>query len=767
MVHMLLSMDNMHGILRQLYTDMMTLCEGMTSVASGIAGLGALLYISYRVWQSLARGEAIDLFPLLRPFALGICIMFFPTLVLGSLNGILSPVVQATHSLMVGQTFNIERYMEQREALEREERERLPADSYYAEDPEMERELDALGLDEQTLLGVTGSGKTYTMAKVIERVQKPTLVLAHNKTLAAQLCSEFKEFFPDNAVEYFVSYYDYYQPEAYIPHTDTYIEKDASTNEEIDRLRLSATFSLLERRDVIVVASVSCIYGLGEPDDFARMAISLRPGSSLPQEELLKKLIDCRYERNDIAFERNMFRVRGDTVEIFPAYWRDKAIRVEYFGDEIERISEINPLTGAAVHTLSHTAIYPASHYVTPPEKMARAVQEIRRECDERVKFFKDHEKPLEAERIAQRTNFDIEMIQELGYCSGVENYSRIISGRPVGSAPMTLLDYFPKDFLMFIDESHVTLPQVRAMYHGDRARKEALVEYGFRLPSAFDNRPLKFEEFQQRVNQVIYVSATPGEYERTRSGQIAEQIIRPTGLTDPKIDVRPIEGQIDDLIAEIHARIERGERTLVTTLTKRMAEDLTAYLGNAGIKTRYMHHDVGAMERMEIIRDLRRGEFDVLVGINLLREGLDLPEVSLIAILDADKEGFLRSETSLIQTIGRAARNAEGTVIMYADTVTPSMRAAIDETERRRAIQTAYNEAHGIVPKTIKKSIRDLLEITGPAAKDERGMRMTERERKAEIDRLEKEMRKAAQMLEYEYAAVLRDQIIRLRGEK
>ena len=625
----------------------------------------------------------------------------------------------------------------------------------------------AAGLDEQTLLGVTGSGKTYTMAKVIERVQRPTLVLAHNKTLAAQLCSEFKEFFPDNAVEYFVSYYDYYQPEAYIPHTDTYIEKDASTNEEIDRLRLSATFSLLERRDVIVVASVSCIYGLGEPDDFARMAISLRPGSSLPQEELLKKLIDCRYERNDIAFERNMFRVRGDTVEIFPAYWRDKAIRVEYFGDEIERISEINPLTGAAVHTLSHTAIYPASHYVTPPEKMARAVQEIRRECDERVKFFKDNDKPLEAERIAQRTNFDIEMIQELGYCSGVENYSRIISGRPVGSAPMTLLDYFPKDFLMFIDESHVTLPQVRAMYHGDRARKEALVEYGFRLPSAFDNRPLKFEEFQQRINQVIYVSATPGEYERTRSGQIAEQIIRPTGLTDPKIDVRPIEGQIDDLIAEIHTRIDRGERTLVTTLTKRMAEDLTAYLGNAGIKTRYMHHDIGAMERMEIIRDLRRGEFDVLVGINLLREGLDLPEVSLIAILDADKEGFLRSETSLIQTIGRAARNAGGTVIMYADTVTPSMRAAIDETERRRAIQTAYNEAHGIVPKTIKKSIRDLLEITGPAAKDERGMRMTERERRAEIDRLEKEMRKAAQMLEYEYAAVLRDQIIRLRGEK
>jgi len=624
-----------------------------------------------------------------------------------------------------------------------------------------------LGISEQTLLGVTGSGKTYTMAKVIEQVQKPTLVLAHNKTLAAQLCSEFKEFFPHNAVEYFVSYYDYYQPEAYIPHTDTYIEKDASTNEEIDRLRLSATFSLLERRDVIVEASVSCIYGLGEPDDFARMAISLRPGTELPQETLLHKLIEARYERNDIAFERNMFRVRGDTVEIYPAYYKDKAVRVEYFGDEIERISEINPLTGHAEHVLSHVAIYPASHYVTPPEKMARAIREIRAECDERVKFFQKLEKPLEAERIAQRVNFDIEMIQELGYCSGIENYSRIIGGRPVGSPPMTLLDYFPKDFLLFVDESHVTLPQVRAMYRGDRARKEALVEYGFRLPSAFDNRPLKFEEFRDRLNQVIYVSATPGEYERTRSGQIAEQIIRPTGLTDPRLEVRPVEGQIDDLIDEIQARIAKNERTLVTTLTKRMAEDLTDYLSNAGIKTRYMHHDVNAIERMEIIRDLRRGEFDVLVGINLLREGLDLPEVSLIAILDADKEGFLRSETSLIQTIGRAARNAEGTVIMYADTVTPSMRAAIDETERRRAIQNQYNEEHGIVPRTIVKSIRELIEITGPAAKNEHGVKMTERERKAEIERLEKEMRKAAQMLEYEYAAVLRDELIRLRGEK
>ena len=624
-----------------------------------------------------------------------------------------------------------------------------------------------LGLSEQTLLGVTGSGKTYTMAKVIERVRRPTLVLAHNKTLAAQLCSEFKEFFPDNAVEYFVSYYDYYQPEAYIPHTDTYIEKDASTNDEIDRLRLSATFSLLERRDVIVVASVSCIYGLGEPDDFARMAISLRPGTELPQETLMLKLIESRYERNDIAFERNMFRVRGDTVEIYPAYYKDRAVRVEYFGDEIERISQIDPLTGKAERVLSHIAIYPASHYVTPPEKMARAVREIRRECDERVEYFRRMEKPLEAERLSQRVNYDIEMIQELGYCSGIENYSRIIGNRPAGSPPMTLLDYFPKDFLLFVDESHVTLPQVRAMYRGDRARKEALVEYGFRLPSAFDNRPLKFEEFQQRLNQVIYVSATPGEYERARSGQIAEQIIRPTGLTDPKVEVRPTQDQIDDLIDEIHARTEKNERTLVTTLTKRMAEDLTAYLSNAGIRTRYMHHDVNAIERMEIIRDLRRGEFDVLVGINLLREGLDLPEVSLIAILDADKEGFLRSETSLIQTIGRAARNAGGTVIMYADTVTPSMRAAIDETDRRRAIQRAYNEEHGIVPQTIRKSIRDLIEISGPAAKNERGVKMTEHERKAEIERLEKEMRKAAKMLEYEYAAVLRDELIRLRGEK
>ena len=624
-----------------------------------------------------------------------------------------------------------------------------------------------LGLSEQTLLGVTGSGKTYTMAKIIERIQRPTLVLAHNKTLAAQLCSEFKEFFPDNAVEYFVSYYDYYQPEAYVPSTDTYIEKDATTNDEIDRLRLSATFSLLERRDVIVVASVSCIYGLGEPEDFARMAISIRPGTELPMEQLMVRLIEDRYERNDVAFERNMFRVRGDTIEMYPAYWKDRAIRVEYFGDEIERISEINPLTGVAERVVSHTVIYPASHYVTSHDKLVQAVQEIRKERDAQVAWFKANDKLIEAQRIEQRVDYDIEMIQELGYCSGIENYSRIISQRPPGSAPMSLLDYFPRDFVLFVDESHVTLPQVRAMYRGDRARKETLVNYGFRLPSAFDNRPLKFEEFEQRINQVIYVSATPGDYERERSGQIAEQLIRPTGLTDPLIEVRPIEGQIDDLMGEIHERIDRRERTLVTTLTKRMAEDLTNYLMGNGIKTRYMHSDVGTIERMEIIRDLRLGEFDVLVGINLLREGLDLPEVSLIAILDADKEGFLRSETSLIQTIGRAARNAEGKVIMYADCITAAMRSAIDETERRRVIQTKYNEEHGIVPQTIRKSVRELLEISGPAVQKKGGVKMTEKERKAEIERVEKEMKKAAKMLEYEYAAVLRDRLIELRGGK
>lgn len=513
------------------------------------------------------------------------------------------------------------------------------------------------GLDEQVLLGVTGSGKTFTMASVIEKLNRPTLVLAHNKTLAAQLCSEFREFFPDNAVEYFVSYYDYYQPEAYIPHTDTFIEKDSAINDEIERLRHSATSSLFERRDVIVVASVSCIYGLGDPIDYKNMVISLRPGQTRNFDELLRKLIEIRYERNDIAFERNMFRVRGDTVEIFPAYATDKAIRVEFFGDEVDRISEVNVVTGAPVRYLNHAAIYPASHYVVSRDKMARAIDDIRAECAERVKYFQDNGKLLEAQRISQRTNYDIEMMQELGYCSGIENYSRIISNRPAGSAPMTLLDYFPKDFLLFVDESHVTLPQVRAMYRGDHARKESLVEYGFRLPSAYDNRPLKFEEFQERINQAVYVSATPGDYERERAGQIAEQIIRPTGLLDPEISVRPIEGQIDDLISEINIRIEKGQRTLVTTLTKKMAEDLTEYLGAAGIKCRYMHHDIGAIERMEIIRSLRLGDFDVLVGINLLREGLDLPEVSLVAILDADKEGFLRSETSLIQTIG--ARHA------------------------------------------------------------------------------------------------------------
>ena len=626
------------------------------------------------------------------------------------------------------------------------------------------------GIDEQVLLGVTGSGKTFTMASVIARLNRPTLVLAHNKTLAAQLCAEFREFFPENAVEYFVSYYDYYQPEAYIPHTDTFIEKDSSINDEIERLRHSATSSLFERRDTIVVASVSCIYGLGDPIDYKNMVISLRQGQTKNFDELLKKLIEIRYERNDIAFERNMFRVRGDTVEIFPAYSSDKAIRVEFFGDEIDRISEVNVVTGTVLRYLSHAAIYPASHYVVSKERMAKAIDDIRAECEERVKFFEENGKLLEAQRISQRTNYDIEMMQELGYCTGIENYSRIISGRPVGSAPMTLLDYFPNDFLLFVDESHVTLPQVRAMYRGDRARKEALVDYGFRLPSAFDNRPLKFEEFQERVHQAVYVSATPGDYERERAGQVAEQIIRPTGLLDPEISVRPIEGQIDDLIGEINQRIEKQQRVLITTLTKKMAEDLTEYLGNVGIKCRYMHHDIDAIERMEIIRSLRLGEFDVLIGINLLREGLDLPEVSLVAILDADKEGFLRSETSLIQTIGRAARNADGLVIMYADTVTRSMRLAIDETERRRAKQAEYNAEHGIVPKTIIKSVRDMIEISSDAssaAHRKDGVKMTRGERKALIAELEKQMKAAAKMLEFELAAELRDRIIRLRGEE
>ena len=627
------------------------------------------------------------------------------------------------------------------------------------------------GLKEQILLGVTGSGKTFTMAKVIEQVQRPTLVLAHNKTLAAQLCAEFKEFFPNNAVEYFVSYYDYYQPEAYIPHTDTYIAKDAATNDEIDRLRLSATCALLERRDVIVVSSVSCIYGLGEPDDFAKMVVSLRVGTEWDRDELLRRLVEIRYERNDIAFERNMFRVRGDTVELYPAYYRDHAIRVEFFGDEIDRISDFNPVTGAVNRHLNHIAIYPASHYVTTKDKMDRAIGEIRRELEEQVKYFTDNDKLVEAQRLRQRTEYDMEMMAELGYCSGIENYSRIISDRPAGSAPMTLLDFFPDDFLLFVDESHVTLPQVRAMYNGDHARKDSLVQYGFRLPCAYDNRPLKFEEFEGRIGQAVFVSATPGPYERERADQVVEQVIRPTGLLDPKVEVRPVEGQIDDLMDEIRARAAKDERVLVTTLTKKMAEDLTEYLKNAGIRVRYMHSDVQTIERMEIIRSLRLGEFDVLVGINLLREGLDLPEVSLVAILDADKEGFLRSETSLIQTIGRAARNADGLVIMYADEITPSMRAAIDETERRRSIQDAFNKEHGIVPRTIIKGVREVLEIS-KSAEEETGRsrkkrRLTDQERAAEIARLEKEMKEASKMLEFEYAAVLRDRIIELRGEK
>ena len=624
------------------------------------------------------------------------------------------------------------------------------------------------GLDEQTLLGVTGSGKTYTMAKVIEAVQRPALILAHNKTLAAQLCAEFREFFPNNAVEYFVSYYDYYQPEAYIPHTDTFIEKDSSVNEEIDRLRLSATASLLERRDVIVVSSVSCIYGLGEPEDYGKMMVALRVGTVIKIEDLLKKLVAIRYERNDIAFERNMFRVRGDTVEIWPAYWKDTAIRVEFFGDEIDRLSEINVVTGAPIRRLNNIPIWPATHYVTPKEKMDAAIEHIYREMEERVSFFEGENKLIEAQRIKQRTMYDIEMMQELGYCSGIENYSRVIEGRPVGSPPHTLLDYFPKDFVLFIDESHATLPQVRAMFNGDRARKTTLVEYGFRLPCAFDNRPLKFDEFEKRLNQVVYVSATPGEYERERSGQIVEQVIRPTGLLDPRVEVRPVDGQIDDLIGEITQRTQRDERVLVTTLTKKMAESLTDYLKTAGIRVRYMHHDIDTIERMEIIRDLRLGEFDVLVGINLLREGLDLPEVSLVAILDADKEGFLRSETSLIQTIGRAARNADGIVILYADTITPSMRRAMDETERRRSIQDAFNRAHGIVPKTVKKAVRELMALSAddkPDYNDKQLSQMTKLQRMETVAKLEKQMKEAAKMLEFEVAAALRDQIVKLRG--
>ena len=626
-----------------------------------------------------------------------------------------------------------------------------------------------MGLSDQVLLGVTGSGKTFTMANIIANVNRPTLVLAHNKTLAAQLCSEFREFFPENAVEYFISYYDYYQPEAYIAQTDTYIEKDSAINDEIERLRHSATSALSERRDVIVVSSVSCIYGLGDPIDYKNMVISLRPGMEYDRDELMRKLTDIRYERNDINFVRNAYRVRGDTLEVYPAYWAGRAIRIEFFGDEIDRISEINAVTGVPERILNHVAIYPASHYVASKEKMARAMKDIEAEMWEQVRFFEEHDKLLEAQRIRQRTQYDLEMLQEIGFCTGIENYSRVIAGRAPGTPPTTLLDYFPDDFILFVDESHVTLPQVRAMYNGDHARKKSLVDYGFRLPSAYDNRPLTFDEFTDRIHQAIYVSATPADYERSRAGQIAEQVIRPTGLLDPEVFVRPIEGQIDDLIGEINATTDKGERTLVTTLTKKMAEDLTKYLTENGIRVRYMHSDIGAMERMEIIRDLRMAKFDVLVGINLLREGLDLPEVSLIAILDADKEGFLRSETSLIQTIGRAARNAQGRVLLYADKITPAMRAAMDETARRRQIQDDYNKAHGIVPKTIVKSIRDLIEISAsptPERKGKNGVKMTRQELAREIEKLESQMRKAAHMMEYEYAAVLRDEVIRLRAE-
>ena len=625
------------------------------------------------------------------------------------------------------------------------------------------------GMREQTLMGVTGSGKTFTMAIVIARINRPTLVLAHNKILAAQLCSEFKEFFPNNAVEYFVSYYDYYQPEAYVPSKDVYIEKDSSVNDEIDKLRHSATSAIAERRDVIIVASVSCIYSLGDPEEYKSMVVSIRRGMEKSRDRLIADLVGIQYERNDINFVRNKFRVRGDVVEIFPANSTDTAIRVEFFGDEIGRISQINPVTGQAQRVLQHVAIYPASHYVTTKDKMERAAEEIEKELAERKKWFEDHGKLIEAQRIDQRTRYDLEMMRELGYCTGIENYSRVISGREPGSPPTTLLHYFPEDFLLFVDESHVTLPQVRAMYNGDRARKESLVEYGFRLPCAFDNRPLKFPEFEERYHQAVFVSATPGDYEREHADQVAERVIRPTGLLDPRVEVRPVEGQIDDLVDEIRLRIDRNERVLVTTLTKRMAEDLTNHMKGLGLRVRYMHSDVAAIQRMEIIRDLRLGEFDVLVGINLLREGLDLPEVSLVAILDADKEGFRRSETSLIQTIGRAARNAQGLVILYADTITPSMQAAMDETERRREKQDAYNKAHGIVPQTIRKDVRKVLEISKDAQQEQQAGRrkLTDAEREATIRRLEKEMKEASKMLEFEYAALLRDQIIALRGEK
>ncbi len=623
------------------------------------------------------------------------------------------------------------------------------------------------GLKEQTLLGVTGSGKTFTMANIIANVNKPTLVLAHNKTLAAQLCTEFKEFFPENAVEYFVSYYDYYQPEAYIPTTDTYIEKDSAVNDEIDKLRHSATSALSERRDVIIVASVSCIYTLGDPIDYRSMVISLRTGMQKERDALLNKLVSIQYERNDVAFERNKFRVKGDTVEIFPVYSSENAIRVEFFGDEIDRISEFNPLTGEIKCNLSHVAIYPASHYVVEHEKMERALEEIYNEMTETAENFKKEGKLLEAQRIMQRTQYDIEMLRETGFCKGIENYSRVMSGREPGSAPFTLLDYFPDDYLLFVDESHVTLPQVRGMFGGDRSRKESLVNFGFRLPSAFDNRPLKFDEFYEKTNQRIFVSATPGEFEKSKSAQIAEQVIRPTGLLDPEIFVRSTDGQIDDLISEINIRVDRKERVLVTTLTRKMAEDLTEYLEGCKIKVRYMHFDVDTIERMEIIRDLRLGEFDVLVGINLLREGLDIPEVSLVAILDADKEGFLRSETSLIQTIGRAARNANGQVIMYADEVTRSMENAITETYRRREKQMKYNEENGITPETIKKDVREILEISSKDNVQEKiaKKRFSANEKNQLIEKLTKEMRAAAKLLEFEHAAYLRDQIEKIKN--
>ena len=624
------------------------------------------------------------------------------------------------------------------------------------------------GNREQTLLGVTGSGKTFTMANIIAQVNKPTLILAHNKTLAAQLCSEFKEFFPENAVEYFVSYYDYYQPEAYIPQSDTYIEKDSAINDEIDKLRHSATLALSERRDVIIVASVSCIYSLGDPIDYRNMVISLRPGMEKSRDDLIRKLIELQYERNDINFVRDKFRVRGDIVEIFPASSSDRVIRVEFFGDEIDRITEINPLTGELIATLRHAAIYPASHYIVDGGKMARAIAELERELEERLKYFRDNGQLLEAQRIEQRTHYDIEMLQEIGMCPGIENYSRVLSGRAPGSAPFTLLDYFPKDFLLFVDESHVTLPQVRGMYGGDHARKKSLIDFGFRLPSAYDNRPLSFDEFYAHIHQAVFVSATPGDLELEKSQVVAEQIIRPTGLLDPEISVRPTEGQLDDLVSEINLRAAKKQRVLVTTLTKKMAEDLTSYLETLGIRVRYMHHDIDTVERMEIVRDLRLGEFDVLVGINLLREGLDIPEVSLVAVLDADKEGFLRSARSLIQITGRAARNSEGMVIMYADSVTDSMQTTITETNRRREIQQKYNEEHGIVPQTIVKKVSEILEISTHSDSEFRNTKkLSKAQRQQLIESLTKEMKAAARLLEFEHAAYLRDKIKKLRGEK